>query len=733
MTKTPRLPDAPASALPPLLVDPPWTRPVPTAAPVVLKLKASKEPTIVRWAPGVREEWLKGTYDLKYGGVEPLPDDTDWDALAETFASGEALKKSERETRGAFTALVLQAPPEYGEKLLADERYWDVYRAYGTHHLYQAAAARHELAAYGFVLHRAKSDRLIYGIEPYLDAKVAQLMVKHFGVYPNADRAEAWYRLHGADAARLTVPSALRKPGPTRDRAEQALRLVAQVHGHGTVVEAARHHGDEAAAAISALRTDPLDLYPDPLPNVPAELAPERLPQVLLRGREHALPASATRHFITLLAIAHVQPSYPGVQPVVDALDPGSLAEFARELFVADRSPKSWASPAVQYALLRFGDDGAADLIAPIAKRWDNWDTWNRGGTNVLSLFTRLGTPTALRHLHMLAEKAADQKRLRPFAKSALQRIADERGYTTEQLADRLVPPLGLDAEGTMTLDYGRRSFRVGFDEHLKPFVTDEEGKTRKTLPKPGVKDDPELAPASYQRFGTLKKEVRAVATDQMKRLERAMVAGRSWTPDEFRTIFAEHPLLRHVVRRLVWSADSTAFRVAEDGTFADVHDDAFVLPDDARVTLPHPIRLDLAPWTEVFADYEILQPFEQLARPVHTLTDAERTATELTRFSGKAVHFGRITGMTSRGWELGDKEDGGFRRQVMHMTGDGRHVMVFFSPGIRVYSPEELPDQEIRDVFVLPGRYSGKPIPLGDLDPAVASELINDLTRLTA
>ncbi|QFG23947.1 DUF4132 domain-containing protein [Actinomadura sp. WMMB 499] len=751
MTRTPRVPDAPANAVPPLLAEPPWTRPSRTAEPVVLKLKASKEQTTVRWAPGMREEWLNP--EGGHFGAEPLPDGTDWDALAETFASGEALGLDPADRYRAFIALVMQAPPELGKRLLADDRYRDVedrfdkayhddFRkyaawrdyAYSSYKLYRGAAARHELDAYGFVLHAAKNRSLFHGLEPFLDAKVAQVMIKHVGAYGNGDRVRTWYALHGTDAARLTVPAALRKPGPTRERAEEALRLVAGEHGHGAVVEAARHHGDEAADAIAALRTDPLDLYPDPLPAVPAELDPERLPQVLLRGREHALPASATRHFLTLLAIAHVQPSYPGYRPVVDALDPESLAGFACAVFVADRYPGQWASPAAQTALLQFGDDRAADLVAPIAKRWDNWDTWNRGGTNVLRLFTRLGTPTALRHLHMLSEKAADQKRLRPFAKSALKRIADERGYTPEQLADRLVPDFGLDAEGTLTLDYGRRRFTVGFDEHLKPFVTDGEGKVRKTLPKPGVKDDDTLAPAAHQRFAGLKKEVRTVAAEQIKRLERAMVAGRSWTPEEFRTLFAEHPLLRHVTRRLVWSAGPDAFRVAEDGTFADAADDAFVPSPDAAITLPHPLRLpDLDAWTEVFADYAVLQPFEQLARPVHRLTDGERASTRFGRYSGATVHFGRITGMTSRGWELGDKEDGGFRRQVMHMTGDGRHVMVFFSPGIRVYAPEELAEQEIRDVIVLPGRYSGKPMPWGDLDPVAASEIVNDLTRLTS
>ncbi|MEV5825623.1 DUF4132 domain-containing protein [Spirillospora sp. NPDC052242] len=758
MTDTSRLPEAPEGALPPLLVRPPWAGgPRAATEPAVLKLKASKEPTTVRWAPGMREEWLRpknGTF-----GAAPLPDDTDWDALAATFADGEALALDPVDRYRAFCALVMQAPLEIGEKILADEGNWDVcarfpaiyqrhvyqkYRnwkswnihgTYSQENLCRGAAARHGSAAYPFLLHKAKNEHSFYGLEPFLDAKVAQVMIKYFGVWPNRGESEGWFRLHGRDAARLTVPAALRKPGPTRARAEEALRFVAREHGRDAVAEAARHHGDEAAAALAGLfdEDDPLDAYPDPLPEPPEALAPENLPQLLLRGREQALPPAATRTFITMLLISGPREPYAGVPPVVEALDPGSLAEFAWALYQADRHPKEWATPGVQYLLLEHGDDRTADRFAPIVKRWPKWYTWEANASNALRLFNRLETPTALRHLHMLSQKAADPKRIRFFAKRNLEAIAKERGYTTEQLADRLVPPLGLDADGTMTLDYGHRSFTVGFDEQLKPFVTDDAGKVRKTLPKPGVKDDPELAPAAYERFAALKKEARAVAAEQIKRLERAMIAGRPWTPDEFRTIFAEHPLLRHAVRRLVWSADSTTFRVAEDGTFADVRDDAFVLPEDARVTIPHPVRADLEPWSEVFADYELLQPFEQLARPVYRLTDDERAATRLDRFTDSTVHFGRITGMTSRGWELGDKEDGGFRRQVMRMTGDGRHVMVFFSPGIRVYSPEELPDQRLREVIVLPGRYSGKPMPLGDLDPAAASELINDLTRLTS
>jgi hypothetical protein len=731
--ESPRIEDAPESALPDLLVEPPWVRAPQRAEPAVLKLKAPKEPTTMRWPDGLREKWLDAPYDK--WGVERLPDGTDWDRVAEDFATGRVEENEKLQVGTLAMGLIMQGPLELGEKLLADERYWTRLFQLGVSRAGRGAAARHGMAAYPFLMHIAKNERVFYGLDPFLDADVAQIMIKHFDVYPNADQAAAWFEIHGEAAARLAVPDALRKPGPKRQRAEDALRLVARHHGDDAVREAARFYGDEAVEAISALRTDPLDMYPDPLPDVPEGFDPERLPQILLHGRRQALPASATRHFITMLSISDIWEPYPGIPRVVEHLDPASLAEFAWALYQADRHPKRWASPGVQYALINLGDDTTADRLAPIVARWPKAYVWDAGGSSALSVFTRLGTDSALQHLHRLARKAKDPARIQRFAQSGLDRIAKERGLTSEQLADRLVPGLGLDAEGRMTLDYGPRRFVVGFDEQLKPFVTDEDGRPRKSLPKPGVKDDGTLAPLAYKRFADLKKEARTVAADQIKRLENAMVTGRSWTPGEFRSLFVGHPLMGHIARRLVWAAGEAVFRVAEDGTLADVHDDEYALPPDAAVTLPHPVLLGektVAAWASVFADYEILQPFEQLGRPVHALADDERDANRLTRFEGRTAHFGRFLGMTSRGWELGDKETGGFRRQVNLMTPDDRHVMVAFEPGIRVLDPEEYAEQTIERVMLMTGRYSGKEHPFGALDPVTASEVIAELTRVT-
>ncbi|HEY8482187.1 MAG TPA: DUF4132 domain-containing protein [Spirillospora sp.] len=735
MTDTSRVEDAPESALPPLLVEPPWSRPKPgNAEPAVLKgLKRPKTPTVESWPPGLREKWL-ATPQRYY---EPLPEDTDWKAVAEHYRSGAALDDPRGGDRARrFYRLVMDGPGDLADELLADERYHDDWASWVHEVELKHFAARRGLAAHRLILHAAKKHITCAGaLVPFVDDATATLMVNALDRVEEA--ARLWFGWHGPAAAPFVIPDALRKPGPKRTKAEQGLALIGREHGAACVVEAARRYGDEAAAAIGALRIDPLDQYPDELPELDEDVVRDTFPRILLRGREQALPVRAARNFATMLLISTPKDPYPGCEQVIELCDPDSLAEFAWALYAHDRTSGSWASPGVQYALRRLGNAEIAARLVDRLARWDNYLSWKLKGHTALDVLMAIDLPgdTRLRHLDRLARRAADAKHMRRWAQQRLDRVARERGLGSEQLADRLVPDLGLDADGTMTLDYGPRRFVVGFDEQLKPFVTDENGKPRKTLPKPGVKDDEKLAPAAYKRFSELKKEARTVAADQIKRLERAMVTGRSWTPEEFRGLFVEHPLMGHIGRRLVWAAGDAAFRVAEDGTLADVHDDPYTPPPDAAVTLPHPVLLGekaVAAWASVFADYEILQPFEQLARPVHTLTDDERDATRLARFEGRTAHFGRFLGMTSRGWELGPKETGGFRRQVNLMTQDGRHVMVAIEPGIRVISPEEYAEQTIERVTLLTGRYSGTPLPFGTLDPVTVSEVVAELTRVT-
>ena len=61
---------------------------------------------------------------------------------------------------------------------------------------------------------------------------------------------------------------------------------------------------------------------------------------------------------------------------------------------------------------------------------------------------------------------------------------------------------------------------------------------------------------AARERWSALKKDLEAVAERQLRRLERAMCAERAWSVADFRSVVLGAPLVAHVARRLVWSAD---------------------------------------------------------------------------------------------------------------------------------------------------------------------------------
>jgi hypothetical protein len=506
-------------------------------------------------------------------------------------------------------------------------------------------------------------------------------------------------------------------------------------------MEVAREYGEEAAAAVAALlAADPLDKLPARLPKIGGWLEPSRLPQVLLAGRAQALPQEAAEHVLTMLSVSEPGEEYAGLEIVRETCDRASLGEFGWEVFrqwqVGGMPAKDgWALA----ALGSIGDDGTVRRLTPVIRAWPGEGGHSKAVAG-LDVLAAIGTEMALVHLNGIAQRIKF-KALKERAREKIQEVADGLGLTREQLADRLVPDFGLEEDGSMVLDYGPRRFVVGFDEQLKPYVLDENGKRLKALPPPGTRDDAEQAPAARKRFADLKKDVRTVAGDLIRRLEAAMVARREWSLAEFTDLFVRHPLTWHVARRLVWQADGTAFRLAEDRTLADVEDVALTLPGGARITIAHPLRLagTLDAWAEVFADYEILQPFPQLGRPVYALTEEERKARRLTRFEGTTASTGKVIGLERHGWAREAPQDGGVQGTISREAGEGRFIVIDLDPGIAVGSPEIFPEHELAAIWITQApdgcgrRDDEDPLRFGDLDAVTASEVIAELTELTS
>ncbi|MFC8537689.1 DUF4132 domain-containing protein [Streptomyces sp. NPDC057249] len=728
-----RIADAPADALPAVLTAPPWTRQRTAARPRTVTGLTADTGKAALWQDGEREEWAAtGSVYTRREAVD------DWEQTLDSLRHG--LDSSDLRPAWVY----VHGPKERVAPLLDTWDPTDVWEAADT---LKPVAARFGLGALPLLLRVAprRPGSLAPLLMPYVDARVARLMADWaVRLKSTAAVTHAWFERHGVRAAPLLVPDALGRAGAARRAAEQALLLIAGLHGDAVVREAAEGYGDKAADAVAALlAADPLErVLPAVMPELPPWADPALLPQpAVVSGG--ALPEESVRHLLTMLALSKPGEPYPGLADALAVVDAASAAEFAWALFEQWRAAllpakEAWAL----HALGMLGDDGTVHRLTPVIRAWPGENAHHRA-VEGLEVLAAIGTDTALLQLHGVAQRVKF-KALKVRAAEKIAEVAAGLGLTGEQLADRLVPDLGLDADGSTVVDYGGRTFTVGFDEQLRPQVLDGDGKLRKDLPKPGAKDDPELAPAERKRFMALKKEVRTLASDQVRRLEAAMLTDRSWTAREFTELFVGHPLVWHLVRRLVWlsKADgvTTAFRVAEDRTFADAGGDAFALPERATVRLPHPLRLGgaVAVWSEVFATHGIAQPFPQLGRPVYALTEEEAAGHRLKRFEGFRVPTGKVLGLERYGWQRGNPEDNGVERWISKRLGDDRHLVIALDGGIAIGAVDTYPEQTLETVWldVVPNDYwHHRPHDLrfDGLDAVTASELLADLTALTA
>ncbi|GHH35135.1 DUF4132 domain-containing protein [Lentzea cavernae] len=714
------LPDASAEQLPPLLASPPWLNRKKAVKPVVLADLPVPEPA-VHWQPGEREEWLESGEGWKQ-------DHHDWRKLLKDYEAG---------TVGYYdNDLFLLAPDDEVRHLLAD---WQPNYSYGVEEWGKNIAARFGTDAAPALVRQVQSAPATAGLVllPFATVEVAVQMADWFARTKQPRRwGLEWLARHREQAARLLIPAAAGKAGVPRRNAEAALR-----HLHTTlgvdVPALARECGAEAAIDL-VLSVDPVDVLPAKLPAIGVWADTRLLPQVLLLDRKHALPAPVAAHLLMTAALSKPGELYAGLPIVREALDGESLAEFAWAVFEAWQeagapSKESWALSALGW----FGNDSTVRALSPLVRRWPG-ESQHARAVSGLDVLADIGTEVALSHLNSIAEKVSF-KGLKAKAQEKVAQIAAELGLSRDQLSDRLVPRLGLDDAATLTIDYGQRQFTVGFDEQLKPFVLDPDGKRRKDLPKPGAKDDQDKAPLEHKRFTALKKDVRTIASDQIQRLERAMVDQRTWSAEEFLTVLAAHPLLWHLVRRLVWITDDGAsFRLAEDRTLADENDDEFTLPGDAAVRVAHAVALQdtAAAWGEVFADYEILQPFPQLGRPVHLLASAEELLPRLKKFCTTPYPIGKILGLTKKGWVRGEPQDAGVECWITRPFPDGGALVASLEPGIAVGAMDVFPEVAFSDVWFSRSGHGTWSAPKDapatyDIDPTTVSELLSELESL--
>lgn len=657
--------------IPEVLRGPAWSRAEPAPERPVVALGIAEDAPSMRWSavPGGRAAWSRT------------------DATREARARGRSQMEIDRDAEAAFDAARegLVKPGALDPELLVDAsasialaawrevpgRAWqeDVVAL-------RAFVARHELGALGGLLSLAEHRMELVAplLLPFASSRLAPLAARALGAVEVSEQAAAWLGAYPDVATRGLLHVLLAAPSDARDEADRAIHRIARAGGRDRAVGIAQRVSKEAARVVAlACDADPSTRRPDQGAQTPTGWDGRALPAPLLSGTSLRLPEAAMRALGELVGTFALPPDHPWIEAVRASLDAESLADLARELVVRWVSSSAVSVVGTLRAIEWFADVDGVRLVADLAREADDALDWGRASL-FLSTIERLaagssrGDGVALHAVNelVIVEHRARSQQTRSYAKNALGRIARARALAPEELKDVSVPDFGLDACGTLVLDLGGanpRVFRVGFDEHLEPFVRgvgpDGAASERlERLPEPIDSDDPEKSADAEVAWRRLKRDVHALASVAIARLEDAMCTRRRIPRAAFEAHVEHHPLLRHLARRVLFQTESGAiFRIAEDGSFADEDDATFEGAVGASIGILHP--LDLSPeahakWSRILEDYELLQPFPQLRRPTYRHPPDALDVREIDGFAAtERVHAERRQILFRKGWTI--------------------------------------------------------------------------------
>lgn len=770
--------EAPADALPDLLRAPPWTRKLRPQALPTLEISRLSTPPVITWQAG--EEARYKQYSPRGNGSMRLGhtlNDHQEHPLVKRYAGDDARLRDlalllfYRFKDEVLEAILAGRPVQAGD--LVDKpgerrpeflvavspafrlNVWngfpaEIWEHYGEYRsVAQWMLAEHGPNALpGFIAfaHLHIIDGL--AAAPSVDAPELASLALHAlrNLKKASDAAQRWILAHPRTTAIVALNEAFAKDKASRDNGALGLRWLMRQGREAMIDSLAAEYdaatGIDVSAALAALKSaDPLNAVPTKMPRLPTFFSAAAFRRPLLKdGR--ALPLTAVEHIGSMLAISKLQERYSGIDIIKEICTPDSLAEFAWDLFEAwlmagAPAKENWAFD----ALGLLGDNGTVHRLVPKIREWPGESAHARAVAG-LDILSAIGSDLALMSLNAIANKVKF-KGLQEKAREKIAAIAEARGLSSEELADRLVPDLGLDASSALTLDFGPRQFTVAFDETLKPCVRDAQGLPLKDLPKPTRSDDGEKSATACERYKTLKKDAKAIASTQVTRLELAMVGQRRWSKADFELFFLNHPVMRFLAARLVWGVYPDgicvdAFRIAEDWTLADKGDSPYVLPETASVGIAHVLTMPAETrdaFGQIFADYEILQPFRQLGRETYTLTADEQLSNKIVRFAQKTVPTGSVLGLINRGWKRGDALDGGWVSDFIKPLGAGHYAVARLDPGTVVGELSFEPAQRITEISLHAASNTawnwGEPLPLSSFDPVMASELLRDIDLL--
>ena len=579
-------------------------------------------------------------------------------------------------------------------------------------------------------------------------------------------RAEAlsWLVKYAELTAQALTPIALSKAS----NAKLALKYLRRMVSMGQVELLEAQLETLSPEQQAQFKTDVLEFYVSDVPEFTDEDTPEWLSEAIANQGKSKATSVQWVDMLALppLTIAGKRLNSDQIQHVLIALrgNNDALINGIREhVSQQERDDFAWAlyqnweesgAPSKGKwtfdTLGKLGGDTIVLKLIPLLKKWPG-ESKHKRASDGIGVLQEIGTDTALMQINSLSQKMR-YKSLKRTAQTAMEHIAKARGYSQEELEDRIIPDCGLDEDGKRTFDYGVRQFTFVLSSEMKPMVRDEEkGKIRANLPKPNKKDDEGLSAQAQADWKLIKKQVRDVAKIQADRLEQAMISQRRWKLSDFKELYIKHPLMFHIVRLLVWGGyDETGalvqvFRIDEDRQIVDVDDEPIDIADIATIGVLHVMELDDSErqeWGDVLADYEIIAPFEQLSRKVSTLEADECDKKSITRFAPHKVEPVVLVSILEKsGWIRGQAQDGGmyYSHAKYYSFADVTAMVRYHGVPMGYWDYDK---QGIDECFFLKGNHfpegykhykEEQMLPLSEVSPVVLSETMRTLVAISS
>jgi hypothetical protein len=337
-------------------------------------------------------------------------------------------------------------------------------------------------------------------------------------------------------------------------------------------------------------------------------------------------------------------------------------------------------------------------------------------------------------------------KSIQEEASKQAQALADRKGWTVAELADRTIPTAGLDDQGALTLDFGPRQFTARLNADLAFTLADAEGKPLKSLPDPRKDDNEAKAAEAKKLFSAARKELKSVLTMQRDRLYEAMCTQRTWPFEDWNLYLNRHPIVGHHCQRLVWAVVreekvAALFRPLPDGSLTDAKDDPVMPGPEDLIRVAHECQVTPEQsqlWRQHLKDYEVEPLFEQFGRPNFALTEEHKQEDELGEFRGHVLEAFRLRGRATKlDYTRGQAQDGGW------FCDYHKRFPTLGIEAILEFTGNSLPEQN-RTVALTTLHFervaaegdpvnAGAKMALGEVPPVLLSECWNDLRQMAA